>query len=124
MEMFFSAEERYKYRKKNWLDEVYSHGVSLIRRFEYLPLKSEFIIEFFDPEDSDSKFTILFQKVTAFLDTTHDLEVSDESYEYNETEDPIDFLESEKEGITEYFIFTNARELTWKTTEIPKIERL
>lgn len=123
MELFFTPEDRYKHLKRNWIEEVYSHDVYLIRRFEYLPNKFEFLIEFSNPEKPNLKCTFLFTKVTSFIDIIHELEVFEESYEYKETEDPFDFLESKQGNITEYFIHTDVRELWWRTDEPPKIEK-
>lgn len=123
MELFFTPEDTYKFLKKNWIKEIASEGFYLIQRFEYLPIKSEFQIVFFNPEKPNSKCTFLFTKVTSFIDIIHDLEVFVESYEYEETEDPFDFLESKQGKITEYFIHTDVRELWWRTDEPPKIEK-
>ena len=123
MELFFTSEDRYNYLKRNWIEEVYSHDVYLIRRFEYVPNKFEFLLEFSNSEKPNLKCTFLFTKVTSLIDIIHDLEVLEESYEYDETEDPLDFLESKKDGISEYFILTDVRELWWRTNELPKIEK-
>ena|SRR5688572_32683463 len=122
MELFLSSEERYSHVEKNWLDEIYSHDTYLIRRLEYSPVKFELLIEFFNPEKTNPKYIVLFRKVTSFLVVIHDIEVFEESYDYNETEDPLDFSESKKDGSTEYFMCTQARELWWKTNELPQIQ--
>ena len=122
MELFFSSEDTYSHLKKNWLEEMYSRDVYLIRRYEYLPITFELKIDFFNPEKPELECSFLFTRVTSFIDIIHDLEVFEESYEYDETEDPMSFSESEKDGIAEYFIHTNVRELWWRTNETPKIE--
>ena len=124
MELFLSPEERNSHLAKNWLDEIYSRDVYLIRRFAYSPLRFEFLIEFFNPEKPNSKCMFSFQKVTSFQDIIHDAEVFEETNGYDEIEDPLDFLESKRDGITEYFIITNVRELYWRTNEVPTIEFL
>ena len=123
MELFFTPEERYNHLQRNWGKELALEGFYLIQRFEYSPNKFQFLIEFFNPEKPESKCTCLFTKVTSFTDIVHELEVFEESYEYEETEDPFDFLESKQGNITEYFIHTDVRELWWITDEPPKIEK-
>ncbi len=123
MNLFFTSEDRYNYLVKNWIEEIYFHNVYLIRRFEYLSNKFEFMIEFFNPENENSICSFLFSEVTSFIDIIHEDEVFEASYEYNKTEDPIDFLESKKEEITEYFIRTDVRELWWRTNKPPRFEK-
>jgi hypothetical protein len=123
MELFLSSEDRLRHLENNWLDLVYSHEVSLISRFEYSPVRFELLVQFFNPENPSSKCTILFPKVTSFIDVIHDSEVFEASLEYEQTEDPLDFLESRKDGITEYFLCTLVRESWWRTNEVPRIER-
>jgi hypothetical protein len=124
MELLFTPEERYNHLQRNWGKELALEGFYLIQRFEYSPNKFQFLIEFFNPEKSNSKCICLFAKVTSFTDIVYELEVLEESYEYDENEDPLDFLESKKGNITEYFIHTDVRELWWRTDEPPRIEKV
>ena len=123
MELIFTPEERYNHLQKDWSKELALEGFYLIQRFEYSPVKFEFSIEFFNPEKPNSKCTFSFTKVTSFIDIIYELEVFEESSDYEETEDPLDFLESKKDGISEYFIHTDVRELWWRTNEPPKIKK-
>jgi hypothetical protein len=103
----------------NWLEKLYSHDVYLIRRLEYFPSKFEFRIEFFNPENNNSTLSIMFTKVEAFEDVIHDLKEFNQSADDDQTDDPIDFQEHRKEGVTEYVLCTTLREIRWRTNEPP-----
>jgi hypothetical protein len=124
MELYFSPEDRYKYLKKDWSRELSLKGFYLISRIEYFPVKFELIVELFNPESTNNKLIILFSNLTSFIDILHEIEPSDEDEEDKQVEDPIDWIESKKDNITEYFIYTNIRELWFRTNESPKTEIL
>src|SRR6185369_16528081 len=121
MELFLTSDDRYKYLKKNWSKELALKEFYLISRIEYFPVRFELQIDLFNPDEPNRKLNILFSKVTSFVDTIYELEVFDQDNDYSQIEDPIDFIESKKGDIIEYFIHTHIRELWFRTNQPPKV---
>lgn len=121
-------QERYQYLVKHWDKELaIEHGVCLISRIDYSAIKFELSIEFIDPEKHKPNVVIVFSRVSLFVDVVFDPEVREEGFDFEGSEgmeDPLDFIESKKGDVVEYFIHTQYRELWFQTKEAPSISNL